>query len=81
MTRSQAFQVVELAEVPEVRSAPARARTAVIGTFAVGFISTLIAFIAEYFARAKQDPLEAGKLQIIRDSFTLRRRRPGVPRP
>jgi capsule polysaccharide export protein KpsE/RkpR len=73
MDTSQTFQVIEKAEVPEVRSAPSRSKIAIIATIAGGFLAVLIAFIAEYFQRAANDPVEAEKLAAIRSSLALRK--------
>jgi tyrosine-protein kinase Etk/Wzc len=75
MDNSQTFQVVENAEIPEVKAGPGRSKIAVIAVLAAFFVSVLIAFVAEYFARARQDPVEAEKLSEIR-SFLVPRRRP-----
>jgi tyrosine-protein kinase Etk/Wzc len=75
MDTSLTFQVFENAELPETRSGPARAKTAMIATVAGFFVSILVAFIAEYFQRAKRDPVEAQKLSAIRASFALPRKR------
>jgi tyrosine-protein kinase Etk/Wzc len=75
MDTSLSFEVFESAELPETRSGPARAKTAMIATVAGFFVSILIAFIAEYFQRAKRDPVEAEKLSAIRASFALPRKR------
>ncbi len=69
MDTSQTFQVVEKAEVPEVRSAPSRSKTEIIATLIGFFIAVLAAFVAEYFERARRDPVEAEKLAAIRASF------------
>ena len=78
MDTSQTFQVVEKAEVPETRSAPSRSKTEIIATFVGFFLAILAAFVMEYFDRARQDPVEAGKLALIRASFS-RRGKPRVP--
>jgi tyrosine-protein kinase Etk/Wzc len=74
------FQVIEKAEVPEMRASPQRARITVIATVAGFFISILVAFIVEYFHRAGEDPAEAGKLAAIRSSLSFRRRKPQTGR-
>jgi uncharacterized protein involved in exopolysaccharide biosynthesis len=76
MDTSRTFQVLERAEVPEVRFSPSRAKTAVIATIAGFFMAVLTAFVVEYFSRAGKDPVEAGKLEAIRSMFSLRRRAP-----
>jgi tyrosine-protein kinase Etk/Wzc len=75
MDNSQTFQVVENAEVPEVKAGPGRSKIAVIAVLAGFFVSVLIAFVADYFDRARRDPVEAEKLSEIR-SFLVPRKRP-----
>jgi uncharacterized protein involved in exopolysaccharide biosynthesis len=79
MDTSQIFQVVEKAEVPEMRSAPSRSRTGIMAMLVGFFIAVLLAFVVEYFDRARRDPVEAGKLAMIRASFSRRRRRGNPP--
>jgi uncharacterized protein involved in exopolysaccharide biosynthesis len=74
MDTSQTFQVLEKAEVPEVRSAPSRSKTAIIATVAGFFVSVLLAFILEYFERARRDPVEAKKLAQISSMLALRKK-------
>ena len=75
MDTSQTFQVVEKAEVPEVRSAPSRSKTEIIATLVGFFIAVLAAFVVEYFDRARRDPVEGAKLAAIRASFRGESRR------
>ena len=72
MDTSRSFQVVEKAEVPEIRSAPSRSKIEIIATLVGFFIAVLAAFVVEYFDRARRDPVEAGKLDTIRASFFRR---------
>jgi tyrosine-protein kinase Etk/Wzc len=76
MDNSRIFQVVETAEVPEMRSSPSRARIAVVAAFAGFLLSVLAAFVVEYFAQAQNDPRAAPKLLAIRASFGLRKKLP-----
>lgn len=73
MDTSRTFQVLERAEVPEVRFSPGRSKIAVIATVAGFFLSVFSAFVVEYFSRAGKDPVESAKLQAIRSMFSLRR--------
>jgi uncharacterized protein involved in exopolysaccharide biosynthesis len=68
---SQTFQIIEKAEVPEVKAGPGRARTLVFVALGTFLIASLIAFMMEYFERAGRDPVESEKLSFIRE--TLRR--------
>lgn len=73
---SRTFQVLERAEVPEVRFSPSRAKTAIIAAVAGFFLAVLTAFVVEYFSRAGKDPVESAKLEAIRSMLSLRRRAP-----
>ncbi len=73
MDTSATFQVVERADVPELRFSPARTKTAVIATVAGFFVSVLVAFVVEYFHRAGQDPAESQKIAVIRSQLSFRR--------
>jgi capsule polysaccharide export protein KpsE/RkpR len=76
MDTSRTFQILERAEVPEVRFSPSRTKTALIAAVAGFFLAVLTAFIVEYFSRAAKDPVESAKLEAIRSMFSLRRRAP-----
>jgi hypothetical protein len=76
MDTSRTFQVLERAEVPEVRLSPNRSKIAVIATVAGFFLSVLAAFVVEYFSMAGKDPVESVKLQAIRSMFSFRRPAP-----
>jgi tyrosine-protein kinase Etk/Wzc len=74
MDTSKTFQVVEIAEVPEVRSGPSRTMSAIIVTVVAFFLSILLAFFMEYLERAKHDPVESEKLSVIRASLGFRKK-------
>lgn len=74
--KTSVFHVLQYADVPEVKSAPSRAKICVIATVAGFLMAVLLAFVAEYLSRARQDPDESRKLEVIRDHLRLRRRRP-----
>jgi len=76
MDTSRTFQVLERAEVPEVKFSPSRSKIAVIATVAGFFLSVFAAFVVEYFSRAGKDPVESAKLQAIRSMFSFRRPAP-----
>lgn len=71
---SQSLQVIEPAEVPEVKAGPTRSKIAVIAAISGLLGAVLLAFIREYFHRARLDPFERGKLALIKESVTRRRR-------
>ncbi len=70
MDDSKTFQILETAQVPEVKDSPSRGKICIIFTLAVFFLSILLAFIFEYFEKAKKDPVESKKLERIKHSFT-----------
>jgi uncharacterized protein involved in exopolysaccharide biosynthesis len=51
-----AFQIVEMAEVPDMKSGPSRSKIVIIATFVGFFFSILIAFIAESINKIRHDP-------------------------
>ena len=63
---SRTFQVIERAEVPEMKSRPSRGKISMVVTIAVFFLSVFLSFILEYFERVKLDPLESEKLRSIK---------------
>ncbi|MEE8441796.1 MAG: hypothetical protein V3S41_08755 [Spirochaetia bacterium] len=71
---SRVFQVIEPAEVPEVKTSPSRGTISIIVTITAFFLSVFLAFVLEYFDKARSDPREAQKLEAIRNQFRFRRR-------
>lgn len=71
---SQTFQIIEKAEVPEVKAGPSRSKISIIFTITAFFISIFIAFILEYFDRVEKDPVESVKLEEIKNMLRLRKR-------
>jgi capsule polysaccharide export protein KpsE/RkpR len=69
------FQIVEYAEVPEVKAKPRRGLIAVASAFAGFMLSVLVAFVADSIARAGKDPEEAERIAAIRHALQPRRRR------
>ena len=67
------FQVIEPPEVPLVKAAPSRGMISIIVTIAAFFLSVFTAFMVEYFSRAKTDPLESQKIELIKDQFRIRK--------
>ena len=66
MGTTQIFQVIEMAEVPEVRFKPNRTKIVMVMCM-VGFaLSLFAAFIVEFVQKTKQDPVEGEKLQAIK---------------
>lgn len=69
------FQVLEEAEVPDIKAGPSRAQISIITTITAFFLSVFLAFVLEYFSRVKDDPEEGEKLKKIKSYLSLRRRR------
>ena len=72
---SRVFQVIEPPEVPETKTAPSRGMISIIVTITAFFLSVFLAFVLEYFEKARSDPMEVRKLEVIRSQFRFRRRR------
>jgi capsule polysaccharide export protein KpsE/RkpR len=66
---SSQFQIIEQAEVPELKYRPSRSKICVIITITAFFLSIFFSFILEYFDRVKQDPVESQKLREIVGMF------------
>ena len=66
MDTSSRFQVIEEAEVPELKSGPSRSKICIIFTMTIFFLAVFVSFIFEYFNRVKRDPIESGKLSEIK---------------
>ncbi|MDR1326628.1 MAG: lipopolysaccharide biosynthesis protein [Treponema sp.] len=60
------FQVVELAEVPDLKSGPSRGIICVIVTLAAGFLAVFLAFVMNAIANIKKDPEAMAKLRGVR---------------
>lgn len=72
---SRIFQLIQPPEVPEVKDSPSRGMISIIVTITAFFLSVFLAFVLEYFARAKEDPLEAQKIEAIKNQFRPKRKR------
>ena len=57
------FQILEMAEIPEKKSGPSRAKICIIVTFAAAFFATFFAFILNAIADIKNDPEAMKKLK------------------
>jgi uncharacterized protein involved in exopolysaccharide biosynthesis len=60
------FQVVEFAEVPDLKSGPSRGMICVIVTLAAGFLAVFLAFVMNAIANIKKDPEAMAKLRGVR---------------
>jgi tyrosine-protein kinase Etk/Wzc len=72
---SERFQIIEEAEIPEVKAGPSRGKICVIVTMSAFFLSVFIAFILEYFDRVKADPSESEKLAAIKQMLWKSRKK------
>ena len=57
------FQILEMAEVPDLKSAPSRGMLCIIVTFAAGFFSVFLAFSLNAINNIKKDPEAMAKLR------------------
>ncbi|MBI9099495.1 MAG: hypothetical protein JEY91_13510 [Spirochaetaceae bacterium] len=60
------FQIIEYAEVPEMKSGPSRGKLCVIVTFVAFFFSIFFAFLKEFWINLKNDPERMKKLKGIK---------------
>jgi uncharacterized protein involved in exopolysaccharide biosynthesis len=60
---SPVFQILELAEIPEVKSGPKRSQIATIGVFLAFAASVLLSFLHHTFIRIRNDPRKMRILQ------------------
>lgn len=60
------FQILEYAEVPDLKSGPSRGMLCIIVTFAAGFFSVFLAFLLNAIKNVKNDPVAMGKLSSPR---------------
>ncbi len=72
---SERFQVVEPAEIPEVKAGPSRGKICIVVTLSAFLLSVLLAFFLEYLRRAKEDPVESEKIAEIRGMLRRRSRK------
>lgn len=59
------FQILEYAEVPDIKSAPSRGMLCIIVTFAAFFCSVFMAFLLNAIKNIKNDPIAIAKLKGI----------------
>jgi uncharacterized protein involved in exopolysaccharide biosynthesis len=62
-SESPVFQVLEYAEVPDMKSGPSRGLICIIVTFAAGFFSVFLAFILNAVSNIRKDPEAMAKLR------------------
>lgn len=68
------IQVLDRAETPENRSKPKRKMIVVLATFLGFFLAVFLAFVAEAWKRAAEDPEQAEKVEEFRDHVMFWRR-------
>lgn len=59
------FRVIELAEIPNVKSGPSRIKFIAGAIAATLFVSLFLVFLLEYLERVKADPIEMEKIKKI----------------
>ena len=62
-SQGPAFQVLELAEVPDMKAGPARSTTVAVATMAGFFLSVLLAFVLNAVENIRNDPEAMKKLR------------------
>ena len=68
------IQVLDRAEMPEYRSKPKRKMIVVLATFLGFFLAVFLAFVAEAWKRAAEDPEQAEKVEEFRGHVMFWRR-------
>ncbi|HOV94870.1 MAG TPA: GNVR domain-containing protein [Spirochaetales bacterium] len=59
------FQIIEMAEVPDTKSGPARSTTVIVASLAGFFVSVLIAFAVESLSKIRHDPEAMARFRAI----------------
>jgi uncharacterized protein involved in exopolysaccharide biosynthesis len=62
-SESPVFQVLEYAEIPDMKSGPGRGLICIIVTFAAGFFSVFLAFVMNAVSNIRKDPEAMAKLR------------------
>jgi len=75
MDDTKTFQILEVAEVPEIKDRPSRGKICIIVTLSAFFLSVFFSFIMEYFDKAKRDPVESEKLDSIKSRFRVSKKK------
>jgi uncharacterized protein involved in exopolysaccharide biosynthesis len=66
-SESPVFQVLETAEVPDMKSGPSRGMICIIVTFAAGFFAVFLAFALNAVSNVRKDPEAMAKLRGNRE--------------
>ena len=59
------FQILELAEVPEVKAGPSRGTISIVVTLSALFLSVFLSFVLEYVQHVRQDDQQMAKLRRL----------------
>jgi uncharacterized protein involved in exopolysaccharide biosynthesis len=62
-SESPVFQVLEYAEIPDMKSGPSRGLICIIVTFAAGFLAVFLAFVLNAVSNIRKDPEAMAKLR------------------
>jgi len=59
------FQIIEMAEVPDMKSGPSRSMICIVATLAAFFVSILIAFVSESISKTRHDPEAMARFRAL----------------
>ncbi len=59
------FQIIEMAEVPDMKSGPARSMICIVATLAAFFVSILLVFVFESISKIRRDPEAVARFKAI----------------
>jgi len=72
---SRVLQIIDPAEVPELKAGPSRGMLCLTVTAAVFFLAVFWAFVKEYIESKKKDPRESRKMASMRSMLRFRKRK------
>jgi len=59
------FQIIEMAEVPDMKSGPSRSMICIVATLAGFFVAILVAFVDESISNIRRDPIAMARFRAI----------------
>jgi len=59
------FQIIEMAEVPDLKSGPSRSMICIVATLAAFFVSILLVFVFESISKIRRDPEAVARFRAI----------------
>ncbi|HQL17549.1 MAG TPA: GNVR domain-containing protein, partial [Rectinema sp.] len=59
------FQILEMAEVPDMKSGPSRSMICIVATLAGFFVAILVAFVDESISNIRRDPIAMARFRAI----------------